>query len=42
MLKDKNGSEPGELQISTTRLSVTTYCQTVGKQDSKISEAPHG
>lgn len=42
MLKDKNGSEPSELQISTTRLSVTTYCQTVGKQDSKISEAPHG
>lgn len=42
MLKDKSGAEPSSLEISATRLSVTTYCQTVGKPDSKISEAPHG
>jgi acid stress chaperone HdeA len=42
MLKDKSGAEPSNLEISTTRLSALTYCQTVGKQDSKISEAPHG
>jgi acid stress chaperone HdeA len=28
--------------VSVTRLSALTYCQTVGNQDSKISEAPHG
>jgi acid stress chaperone HdeA len=42
MLKDKSGAEPNNLQINTTRLSALTYCQTVGSQDSKISEAPHG
>lgn len=42
MLKDKSGAEPNNLQISATRLSALTYCQTVGKPDSKISEAPHG
>lgn len=42
MLKDKNGGEPTNVEISATRMSVTTYCQTVGKPDSKISEAPHG
>jgi acid stress chaperone HdeA len=42
MLKDKSGAEPNNLQISATRLSALTYCQTVGNQDSKISEAPHG
>lgn len=42
MLKDKSGAEPSSLEISATRLSATTYCQTVGKPDSKISEAPHG
>jgi acid stress chaperone HdeA len=42
MLKDQSGAEPNNLQISATRLSATTYCQTVGKPDSKISEAPHG
>jgi acid stress chaperone HdeA len=42
MLKDKSGAEPSSLEISATRLSVTTYCQTVGKPDSKIAEAPHG
>jgi acid stress chaperone HdeA len=42
MLKDKSGSEPNNLQVSATRLSVMTYCQTFGSKDSKISEAPHG
>ena len=42
MLKDKRGAEPINLEISATRLSALTYCQTVGKDDSKISEAPHG
>jgi acid stress chaperone HdeA len=42
MLKDKSGADPTNLQISATRLSALTYCQTVGKPDTKISEAPHG
>jgi hypothetical protein len=42
MLKDKNGSEPNNLEIAATRLSAVTYCQTAGTPDSKISEAPHG
>ena len=42
MLKDKSGTDPSNLEISATRLSAMTYCQTVGNQHSKISEAPHG
>jgi acid stress chaperone HdeA len=42
MLKDKSGTDPTNVEISATRLSATTYCQTIGKPDSKISEAPHG
>ena len=42
MLKDKSGTDPNNIEISATRLSALTYCQTVGTQDSKISEAPHG
>lgn len=42
MLKDKNGTEPSGLELTATRTSVSAYCQTVGKPDSKISEAPHG
>lgn len=42
MLKDKSGADPNNLEISATRLSVSTYCNTLGKPDSKISEAPHG
>jgi acid stress chaperone HdeA len=41
MLKDKSGAEPSNLEITATRTSATIYCQTVGKPDSKISEA-HG
>jgi acid stress chaperone HdeA len=42
MLKDKSGTDPANLEITATRLSAATYCQTIGKPDSKISEAPHG
>jgi len=42
MLKDKSGTDPTNLQISATRASALVYCQTLGKPDSKISEAPHG
>jgi len=42
MLKDKSGTDPTNVEISATRLSVMTYCQTLGKPDTKISEAPHG
>jgi acid stress chaperone HdeA len=42
MLKDKSGAEPNNLEITATRLSAATWCQTVGTPDSKISEAPHG
>jgi acid stress chaperone HdeA len=42
MLKDKSGADPTNIEISATRLSALTYCQTVGKPDTKSSEAPHG
>ena len=42
MLKDKRGADPSNLEITATRLSAATYCQTLGKPDTKISEAPHG
>jgi acid stress chaperone HdeA len=41
-LKDKSGADPSPLQITSTRLSATTYCQTVGQGDTTISQAPHG
>lgn len=34
MLKDKSGTDPTNVEISATRLSASTYCQTVGKPDS--------
>jgi acid stress chaperone HdeA len=42
MLKDKSGQDPANLEITATKASVTIYCQAVGKEDTKISEAPHG
>ena len=42
MLKDKNGQDPTNLEITATKTSVTLYCQALGKEDTKISEAPHG
>jgi len=42
MLKDKSGQDPTNLEITATKTSVTLYCQALGKEDTKISEAPHG
>ncbi|MGC2653383.1 MAG: hypothetical protein WA317_07240 [Mycobacterium sp.] len=42
MLKDASGTEPTNLEITASRLSASTYCQTLGKPDTKISQAPHG
>ncbi len=42
MLKDSSGKDPANLEISATKASVTIYCQTLGKEDTKISGAPHG
>jgi acid stress chaperone HdeA len=42
MLKDKSGTDPTNMEITATRMSALTYCQTLGKPDTKISEAPHG
>jgi acid stress chaperone HdeA len=42
MLKDKSGAEPNNLEITATRMSAATWCQTLGTPGSKISEAPHG
>ena len=41
MLKDEKGTDAAQLEITGTRLSVQTFCQTIGKEDSKIKEAPH-
>jgi acid stress chaperone HdeA len=42
MLKDASGTEPTNLEITASRLSASTYCQTLGKPDTQISQAPHG
>ena len=42
MLKDSSGKDPTNLEITATKTSVTLYCQALGKEDTKISEAPHG
>ena len=41
MLTDEGKNEPANTELAGTRLSVTTYCQTVGTPDSTIKEAPH-
>ncbi len=41
MLKDEKGTDPSNLEITATRLSALTYCKTLGKEDTKIREAPH-
>lgn len=41
MLTDEGKSEPSNAELAGTRLSITTYCQTLGKPDSTIKEAPH-
>lgn len=40
MLRDKEGTEPASVEVDGTRLSALAYCQTLGKPDSKISNAP--
>nr|WP_099024622.1 hypothetical protein [Mycolicibacterium palauense] len=40
MLKDQKGTDPTNLEITATKVSVQAYCRTAGKPDSKISEAP--
>ena len=42
LLKDNSGKDPTNLEITATKTSVTLYCQALGKEDTKISEAPHG
>ncbi len=39
MMKDKNGSEPSNMELSATRVAVSAYCKTVGKDSDKISNA---
>lgn len=39
MLKDKNGNEPSNMELSATRVAVSAFCKTIGKDSSKISEA---
>lgn len=39
MLKDRNGSEPSNLELSGTRVAVSAYCKTIGKDSDKISRA---
>ncbi len=41
MLKDEKGTDAAQLEITGTKLSVGTFCQTAGKEDSKIKQAPH-
>jgi acid stress chaperone HdeA len=41
MLKDEKGADAPSLEITGTRLSVQTWCQTLGTPDRKIKEAPH-
>lgn len=42
MLKDESGKDPTNLEITATKTSVVLYCQALGKEDTNISEAPHG
>ncbi|GFG70378.1 hypothetical protein [Mycolicibacter senuensis] len=39
MLKDKNGNEPSNMELSATRVAVSAYCKTIGKDSDKISSA---
>lgn len=41
MLTDEGKSEPANAELAGTRLSITAFCQTVGKPESTIKEAPH-
>jgi acid stress chaperone HdeA len=39
MLKDKHGNEPSNMELSATRVAVSAYCKTIGKDSDKISNA---
>jgi acid stress chaperone HdeA len=41
MLTDEGKNEPGNAELTGTRLSITTYCQVAGNQESQIQQAPH-
>ena len=41
MLTDEGKNEPANAELAGTRVSITTYCQTVGTPDTTIKEAPH-
>ena len=41
MLKDEGKNAPANLELAGNRFAIQTYCRTVGKPDSKISEVPH-
>jgi acid stress chaperone HdeA len=40
--RTRTAVKPNNLEITATRMSAVTYCQTAGTPDGKISEAPHG
>lgn len=40
MLKDRGDDDPSGAKVSVARAAVSGYCQTMGNEDSKISEAP--
>lgn len=42
MLTDEHGTDPANLEITATRIAALTYCQMLGKEDTKIRESPHG
>lgn len=39
MLKDQNGKEASNMEVSATRVAVEAFCKTLGKDSSKISDA---
>ena len=41
MLTDEGKNEPGNAELTGTRISITTYCQVAGNQESQIKQAPH-
>lgn len=41
MLKDEKGTDATQIEITSSKAAVATWCGTLGKPDSKIKEAPH-
>lgn len=39
MLKDRDGNEPSNIELSATRMAASAFCKTIGKDSSKIREA---